>query len=301
MSDKGFSGRTASDVAREMLSQPALFLEFDGMDGFTPPPNAVVRYTGERQEEEMMLKVGAMRLLGASDRQIEQACHVTRRSILPILAMLEKTGRITPLKERLAQMCGDNAERSSIVLRLLLEQVEQDLTAPEDEEEEEDDEPSADEPSGVLALMGETPGNAPKKRKAKRKRVTMEMAAMIKAVSTANGVTTEKTLLLTGQATEIVETRVRAGREEFEQWWTSEVKPIEATVSAVDSGSASPAAISELMNVLPAPGHEPDTSAPPDQGQTLTDPPQPKPTTEPRETGGGGGGAAAGAEEPPTG
>lgn len=280
--------RTAQDVARELLSQPGLFLEFDGVDGFTPPPQSVARYTSDRQQEEVMLKVGAMRLLGASDRQIEKTCHITRRSIAPILAALEKTGRITPLKERLAMVCGDNAERASIVLRMLLEQVEEDLHAPE---EEEDDEAIADamDPSSVLALDGETPGAAAPK-KTKRKRVTMEMAAMIKAVSTAVGITTEKTLLLTGQATEIVETRVAAARDEFEQWWNATVKP---AAPAVDSGSAPPPAISVQSTTSPATGHAPDTSTAPDQ----VTPPAIEPGPEEGSDRAGGGSPAPGGPE----
>lgn len=208
--------KTAEDVARELLSQPAFFLEFDGVKGLTVPPPALQRYTGDRstseQHELRNLKIGALRLLGASDRQIEEACHVTRRTIPLILADLEKSGRITPLKQRLAMATGNNAERANIALRVLLDRA---------------------------AEGGES----------------MELAGMIKAVATALGITTEKLLLLTGQATEIVETRSGVGREEFETWWRNSVRPAQAsdvtvpsaTTPATDSGSGATVPVSEQI------------------------------------------------------
>lgn len=201
--------RTAMDVARELLEQPTLFSEFDGIPGLSPAagPAAIARYTGDRstgpQHDERNLKVGALRLLGASEREIEQACGVTRRSIPVILAALEKAGRITPLKERLAQLTGENAERANIALRQLLDQVKDDAGS-------------------------------------------MELASMIKAVGTVMGISVEKYLLTTGQATEIVETRSGAGRAEFETWWKEQVIPIQATASpATESASAATPPISE--------------------------------------------------------
>jgi hypothetical protein len=192
--------QTAQDVARELISQPQLFSFFDGEDGFSPTPAAVQRYTGERStgDDQRNLFVGAMRLLGASDRQIEDACKargfgLTRRTIPLILEELERSQRITPLKQRLALAIGDNAERANIALRVLLD-------------------------------------------KAVNGTVDLDLAAMIKAVGTVVGITTEKYLLTTGQATEIVETRTGAGREAFDQWWKEAVAPIQATVTpAVDA------------------------------------------------------------------
>lgn len=208
-SPKEFSLRTAMDVAKELLEQPALFSEFDGLPGLSPVPGgttAVARYTGERstssQYDERNLKVGALRLLGASDREIEQACGVTRRTIPLILAALEKAGRITPLKERLAVLTGQNAERANIALRALLDQVHDD--------------------SGSI-----------------------ELAAMIKAVSTAMGISVEKYLLTTGQATEIVETRSGAGRAEFEAWWKEQVIPVQ-TVAGESASAATPPISEEI-------------------------------------------------------
>lgn len=250
---KDIPRQTAMDVAREMISQPALFSEFDGMDGFTPPPQAVQRYTGERstQDEQKMLKVGAMRLLGASDREIEQCCGVTRRTIPVLLAELEKSGRITPLKQRLAQATGDNAERANIALRFLLERVGHATTK-------------------TITMKGEdieVPDEG----------ISMELAAMIKAVSTALGITTEKVLLLTGQATEIVETRVGAGREAFDAWWKESVMPIQATVNPpTDFASDATLPISAQITPHEPPRDGPDTSV------------RPKRMDEPDDQGGGG-------------
>lgn len=232
--------KTAMDVAQELVSQPALFLEFDGVRGLEVPAKALPEYNGKRStlDERKLLYVGALRLLGASDRQIEEAAHVTRRTIPVLLAELEKSGRITPLKERLARATGDNAERANIALRALLDR--------------------ASDGAGDI-----------------------DLAAMIKAVSTAAGIATEKYLLLTGQATEIVEQRTGAGREEFETWWKSQVVPVQASASpATDLDSA---------------GTPHET-----EGITQADPPRdgsdtPPSAQDPDAKGGGGGpGSAAG-------
>lgn len=60
--------------------------------------------------------------------------------------------------------------------------------------------------------------------------VNIERAAMIKALATTVGITTEKILLLTGSATEIVEHRVAAGRDEMEAWAKLNAIPIEVSV-----------------------------------------------------------------------
>lgn len=238
---KDISRQTAMDVAREMISEPHLFSEFDGIDGFSPPAQTVQRYTGERstQDEQKMLKVGAMRLLGASDREIEQCCGVTRRTIPVLLAELEKRGRITPLKQRLAMATGDNAERANIALRFLLERVGHTTTK-------------------TITVKGE-------EIEVEDHGISVELAAMIKAVSTALGITTEKVLLLTGQATEIVETRVGAGREAFDAWWKEAVTPIQATVTSAtpptDSASDGTPPVSAQIT-LPEPQRDgSDTSA----------------------------------------
>ena len=57
-----------------------------------------------------------------------------------------------------------------------------------------------------------------------------ERASMIKAVATALGITTEKYLLLTGSATEIVEHRVAVGRDEMEAWAKANSIPIEVAI-----------------------------------------------------------------------
>jgi hypothetical protein len=48
--------------------------------------------------------------------------------------------------------------------------------------------------------------------------VDIDLAAMIKSVGTVGGINTTNLQLLTGQATEIVDVRVAAGREEIERW-----------------------------------------------------------------------------------
>jgi hypothetical protein len=126
-------GNECAAVARDLLRQPELlagvFLD-DEKQRLLPDQErrleVTKQYTGERStsDEERMLFVGALRMLGASDREIERVCGCTRRTIPLLLEELERTGRVTPLKDRLTKMVGDNAERSAILLRSLLDQAQ---------------------------------------------------------------------------------------------------------------------------------------------------------------------------------
>jgi hypothetical protein len=214
-------------VVLELLAQPALFLDFNGTETPCPPPEpAQPRYTGERStlDDERMLKVGALRLLGASDREIAAACHVTTRSIPLLLQNLEKTGRLTALQSRLALWCGDNAERASLALRALIDEI------------------------GKPAVgTGDT-----------------DLAAMIKSVTNAVDVATRNTLLLTGQATERIELTVGAARDEVEAWLRQVPKPIEVESATVDFVSSDKSDISKEICVNSSAGHTNDTSSPAD-------------------------------------
>jgi hypothetical protein len=232
-------GSDCRALAADLLTQPEL-LRGVFTDSQGQPTNdqderveAVKRYTGSRStlDEQRLLMVGALRLLGASDREIESACGCTRRTIPVLLAELERAGRVTPLKERLVQIVGDNAERSSLLLKKLMEQ----------------------------AMDGAC---------------DMDLAAMLKAVGSVNCFQLEKFQLLTGQATEIVEQRVAADRDEFERWWRETALPVSAQIESKSS------ALHENTNE--------------NAGFMLGDTPvirpvaasQPKPTAEPQAAGG---------------
>lgn len=226
-------------IAADLLQQPellgAVFLEKQQV--LSPSEqervDAVKRYTGARStsDDKRVLMVGALRMLGASDREIERSCGVTRRSIPVILAELERSGRVTPLKERLVSLVGDNAERSGLLLRELMER----------------------------AFDGER---------------DLDMAAMLKAVGQVNVFQLDKLQLLTGQATERIETVVGAGRNEIESWLKSAATPISAQVTAeigqVDSESTGAVAETGVSDVVLEPvtalerqnGAELDQSAP---------------------------------------
>jgi hypothetical protein len=225
-------------VAQELLRQPEFFRDLEdskstGNEVAVVPRLAVERYTGSRStaDETKMLHVGAMRLLGFSDREIERKCGVDRRTIPHLLAELEKTKRIPAVKERLLVVVSDVAERTGLVLRRLLDRAE----------------------SGECST---------------------ELAAMIKSVGTVTGISSEKVLLLTGSATEIVEHKVGAGREEFEAWWRDRVVPVTSEVTraggAFDSKSAVDTSVSEGFGGFDGVGHGQDTSSGPDGGQADT-------------------------------
>ena len=210
MKDLTTSKVFASDckaIAAELCSQPELmagvFLEND--ERLMPDEQAKVdkvkRFTGARStsDEKRLLMVGALRLLGASDREIARACGVSRNSVPVLLRELERTGRVEPLKDRLVKAVGDNAERSSILLKVLMER----------------------------GLDGD---------------VSQELAAMLKAVGGVNCFQLEKLQLLTGQATERIETVVAAGRDEIERFLRSAATSIEAVTVTEDSKSSGLAA-----------------------------------------------------------
>lgn len=203
---KVFAG-DCKTIAAELCSQPELmagvFLENE--EKLLPEErkrvDAVKRFTGARStsDEQRLLMVGALRLLGASDREIARACGVSRNSVPVLMRELERTGRVEPLKDRLVKTVGDNAERSSILLKVLMER----------------------------ALDGE---------------VSQELAAMLKAAGGVNCFQLEKLQLLTGQATERIETVVAAGRDEIERFLRSAATPIEAVTVTEDSKSSGLAA-----------------------------------------------------------
>lgn len=238
-------GNECKALAAELVKQPEL-LAGVFLDSATALPSsqqivgAVKEYTGTRSTtaDDRLLMVGALRLLGASDREIERSCGVTRRSIPVMLAELEASGRVTPLKDRLVKLVGDNAERSSLLLRALMER-------------------------GLDGICN------------------IDLAAMIKAVGSVNSFQVEKFQLLTGQATEIVETRTGAGREEVERWWREMATPIKASVESESTALQGNTADSAMNPAA-------DTSLIPDAAEKLAG------TKE-----GGGGSVAPGAAEEP--
>ena len=117
--------QTCAQVAEDLLSQPDFFErhreDVPIREQSLPEP---ARYTGVRSaDEQVNLRVGAMRLLGFSDRAIERECCVDRRTIPHRLEWLSRTGRIPAQKERLLRLVGESAEKSSIVLNALLDRA----------------------------------------------------------------------------------------------------------------------------------------------------------------------------------
>ena len=117
-----------------------------------------------------------------------------------------------------------------------------------------------------------------------------ERAGMIKAVATALGISTEKYLLLTGSATEILEVRVAAGREDMEAWAKANAIPVEVSI---DLESPAQVAKPQQMQACLDSGHGLVTTKATDAGPVVAS----------RPGGGcrGGGRAAAGAGDGPNG
>ena len=121
-------------LALELMQQPEFFETYRKELPHTPaqpvPRLALTRYTGGRAgaDEQANLRVGAMRLLGLSDRAIERECGVDRRTIPFRLHALEKARRIPAVKARLEMLTGDLAERSGLVLSCLLDRAQDEWT-----------------------------------------------------------------------------------------------------------------------------------------------------------------------------
>ena len=112
---------TCAAVAQELLRQRDFFdFHRDHLPASRrelPAP----RYTGARSDDEATnLRVGAMRLLGFSDRAIERECGVDHRTIPHRIDWCVQTNRIPAQKERLLQRVGEVAEKSGIILNCLL-------------------------------------------------------------------------------------------------------------------------------------------------------------------------------------
>ena len=91
---------------------------------------STARYSGERSDDEAInLRVGAMRMLGMSDRAIERECGIDRRTIPHRLGWLERSGRIPAVKDRVLLHTANAAERSGIVLGALLDRAHTEVSA----------------------------------------------------------------------------------------------------------------------------------------------------------------------------
>lgn len=121
-------------IAAELMRQPEFF-EFHRAELPDNPSQrpilALARYNGQRsgQEEQVNLRVGAMRSLGMSDRAIERECGVDRRTIPYRIAALEKSGRIPAVKDRVLMRTADLAERSALILSVLMDRAEHEVSA----------------------------------------------------------------------------------------------------------------------------------------------------------------------------
>ncbi len=120
----GTLAKSCQDVAAELLSQRDFFdfhrddLKQDERELTAP------RYSGLRSnDEETNLRVGAMRLLGFSDRAIERECGVDRRTIPHRLEWCVSAGRIPAQKDRLLRLVGESAEKSGMALPELLDRA----------------------------------------------------------------------------------------------------------------------------------------------------------------------------------
>lgn len=116
-----------ASVARDLLRQPEFF-DFHRAElpdePETRPSLALARYTGARSDDEAVnLRVGAMRLLGFSDRAIERECGVDRRTIAHRLAWLERARLLPAVKDRVSAITSDLAESSGLALRVLLDRA----------------------------------------------------------------------------------------------------------------------------------------------------------------------------------
>lgn len=108
--------QSCMELALEIAQGPRLF------DDAGRTTEAVERYNGNRLTRDLdrCVVVGALRTLAYSDRQIAEAVGCDVRSIPLMLEAAEKSGRIPALKDRLARLTGQNAERSQIALAQLL-------------------------------------------------------------------------------------------------------------------------------------------------------------------------------------
>lgn len=128
--------QSCADVAAQLVEQREFF-EFHRKD--MPPAETILplepRYSGTRSNDELTnLRVGAMRLLGMSDRAIERECAIDRRTIPHRLKWLEQAGRLPAQKDRIVNVVGEAAEKSGLLLNSLLDrgaagEVDTDLAA----------------------------------------------------------------------------------------------------------------------------------------------------------------------------
>lgn len=118
---------TCRAVANAIATAATPFLPgLEGDDTRQDVPDAPGGYwphTAARIDEERQLVVGALRLLGWSDRRIADQLRLSRNCISPICQKLEKEGRLEPLRARLTQQVGEVIEQSVLVAREMIERI----------------------------------------------------------------------------------------------------------------------------------------------------------------------------------
>lgn len=103
-----------------------LFPGWECGDTPAPAPDAPAGYwlhTAARIDEQRQLMVGALRLLGWSDRRIADQLKLSRNCIGPICRKLEKEGRLEPLRARLTQQVGEVLEQAVLGAREMIEAI----------------------------------------------------------------------------------------------------------------------------------------------------------------------------------
>ncbi len=80
----------------------------------------VFRHTATRVDEERQLLVGALRLLGWSDRRIAGELKLSRNCIAPICQRLEKEGLLEPIRARVAAQVAEVQEQAILSAREMM-------------------------------------------------------------------------------------------------------------------------------------------------------------------------------------
>lgn len=113
--------QTCMELAQELSAVPELFSSRNEPAPFFAEP----RYSGSRVtlDAQRCVMVGALKLLGCSDREIARVAKCDVRSIPLMVEELERSGQIPALKQRLEKSLGSNAEASGIALKRMLDKA----------------------------------------------------------------------------------------------------------------------------------------------------------------------------------
>lgn len=120
----------AAEVAEELVSQAEFVLpEYIPIDTDLTRAAKAISFTGKitSRDEARALAIAACKLAGLSDRETAKRIGCSRNTIGPVIGLLERSGKLLPLQQRLSDKLGRVAESSADEIQRIIGEGEWDM------------------------------------------------------------------------------------------------------------------------------------------------------------------------------